>query len=222
MQENKVSLKQKYNIPDRMLEEFIEEDDFIMGKDYVDFLAQHGYNIIGFCRGEIKGDEVDKTFLPLTDRELWLDHMLILISNQEHPNTQFSGIYCEQIEGNPYVKRISLSLTEFEIRTVEKFKRWEKVEKDNVYAYVTSGKLEKGLSMEWIKFLASRYIEYEEYILDRYKWVKFNAVANKQSVDRLIARRVGEIENELTQASKEQQKIIDKSDYIINMITSGK
>ena len=217
-----ISLKQRYSLEDRDIEEFIEEAYFIQGQDYVDFLAQYGYDVIGFCWGEIRDNAVNKQFFSLLEKSPWLDGKLIMLASEDCSKIDKEGIYYEDITNNPIIKRVSMSLTEFEIRKVDKYKHWEKCKDCNVYAYVTSGELEKDLSMEWIKFLASRYLEYEQYMLDRYKWIKFNACSAKEHTERLIERCVGEIYELQKRNLEKQNKSIEKSDYIINMLTNNK
>lgn len=218
-----ISLKQRYNLDGRDIEEFIEDAYFIQGKDYVDFLTEQGYKVAGLCKSREPDENNNMVFKPMDDNTSWLDGALILIGDNEDREGYSDGLCCKYVENNPFVKRISMSLTEFKIRLVSKYYRWEKIEEDNVYAYVIKGDLEKDLSMEWIKFLADRYLEYEQYMLERYKWVKINASQYKQEAERLIAKRIANIdENKIKEAIANQQRIIDKSDYITNMLTREK
>ena len=209
-----ISLKERYgNIGD--VEEFIEDGNFINGEDYLTFLTQYGYKVDGYYDGNKKSSVTFKCF---DGSVQWLDGALILLQNEKG----FKEISAEEIENNPFVKQISMSLTEFKIKTISKYKRWGKVEKDNVYAYVTKGNVEKDLSIQWIKFLAGRYFEYEQYMINRYRWVKINAMARKEDAERLIARRVGEIDNNLIEIFEEQENIIEESDHIIGILKNGK
>lgn len=218
-----ISLKERYKLQGRDIEEFIEDAYFIEGEDYLDFFAEHGYEVAGFCTSREPDENNDMVFRPIDSYTSWLDDALILIGDDEEREGYSDGLYCKQVENNPFVKMIDMSLTEFRIRTVSKYNRWEKVEEHNVYAYVTKGEVEKDLSMEWIKFLADRYLEYKQYMLDRYKWVKLNATHYKEDAERLIAKRIAEIDqNKIQETIAKQQKIIDKSDYITDMLTNEK
>ena len=216
-----ISLKEKYEISALDIDEFIEEENFIEGEDYLNFLSQNGYNVVGYYCSEGDTNSGGKWFYPFNDWTPWLDNALILLGNEEC-KAGSKGFYCEKIAGNHYIRRISMSLTQFEIYTVLKYKHWEKVEKDNVYAYVTNGNLEKDLSMEWIKFLAETYVEYKNYILDRYKWVKTNALIRKERIEQAIAKRDGSSANKLEGALEQCEQMIAKSDYIVDMLTAGK
>lgn len=216
-----ISLKERYKLKSRDMEEFIEDAYFIEGEDYLHFLTEHGYNVAGYCTSRKRDENNNMVFSPMDSHTPWLDDALILIGDDNEREGYSDGLNCQYVENNPFVKIISMSLTEFEIRLVSKYYRWEKIEEHNVYAYVIKGDLEKDLSMEWIKFLADRYLEYEQYMIKRYVCVRRNAIDQKEDVDRLVAEGHYGYNNRLLGDQIKLQKIIEKSNKILTML-SGK
>ncbi len=215
--------EQRAEIKDKIArEERIKSADFINNKSFREFLAENGYEIVGYDHNRYNFENRYIHFGAFGEYERDFRHTdrgLILIGPGSEWDESIEGFTVKNIVGNPFVKYLDWGLTEFKVYKIANNSGAEGFGSDEP---LYCGKLEKDLSNEWIKFWALREEDYAKYMLAECHDIRKKAPQDVEYYGNLLARDIARLEAEYNQRMDGVNKKLNRYSEIEQIIKSTK
>lgn len=193
--------------------------DFYTVDDVKQFLMEQGYNWtkrIGEDRGEY-----EVVFNDCGKYSKYIDDRYILIGRTQDWGISVDKYYvCEDITKSPYVKYIRQpSLTEFKVYKPIEHSNAGELGFGNTYI---DYKLEKDLSLEWVKFLVKLCPEFGDYLLKNCDTIIWMEKGHLQEETRLIAKKIAELQQQDKEVRAKSDKTIKHYKDVIEAVNQTK
>lgn len=206
----------------RAREERIKSADFINNESFSEFLAENGYEIVGYDHNHYNFEDRYIHFGAFGEYERDFRHTdrgLILLGPGSEWDESIQGFTVKNIVENPFVKYLDWGLTEFKVYTI--------VNNSDAggfgsYESLYCARLEKDLSNEWIEFWALRDEDYAKYMSDECKSVRNQAPEDIEHYRNLLARDIARLEAEHNQRIDGVNKKVEKYNRIEQIIKNTK
>lgn len=196
--------------------------DFINKEKFSEFMTSNGYELVGYDHNRYNFDDRYIHFSDFSGYDKayrYTNRGLILLGPQSEWDKSMEGFTVKNIVGNPFVKYIEWSLTEFKIYSIENnpgAEGWGSDEPNYM------GKLEKDLSKEWIEFWALADEDYVKYVLEECEDVEKQTPEDIEHYNNLLAKRIAELQAENAKRIAETEQKLSKYEEIKKIIKGAK
>ena len=196
--------------------------DFINKEKFSEFMTSNGYELVGYDHNRYNFDDRYIHFSDFSGYDKayrYTNRGLILLGPQSEWDKSMEGFTVKNIVGNPFVKYIEWSLTEFKIYSIVNnpgSEGWGSDEPNYM------GKLEKDLSKEWIEFWALEEEDYVKYVLEECEQVQKETPKSIERHKNLLAKRIVELQKETAGYIAGDNEKLEKYNAIEQIVTQAK